>query len=189
MTQTTRFTAAEFRDESTFEVEFRPGRTLLFRRVSLAELLFTGYIPLPLAQAVESLEPISEDDSLTAEAQGAKLMARPAEERAALVDVARRWICVASVDPVFVLEDDGQPDHVPVRMLWKFEELMAIFRALKGQPLATDPNQVPAPLHGAAAADFRESDRGPAAAAVRAGEDVPPAPLGVDRPDVDLRHL
>lgn len=176
-----RVTAQGLRAESTPEIAIGPDRTIQVRRISLPELLFVGYIPLPLMQAVEALEQADITSPAT-------LFARPPEERAAILELAERWICAASVDPVFVMADDGDPAHAPVSTLL-FEEKMAAFSELKAladrpAPATEAPVSLPR-ITEAAAQEFRGTEPGAPAPAVPAGEDVSPTAEHVGAADVE----
>jgi hypothetical protein len=161
------------RAATEWEVEIRPGVTVLVRRASMATLLFSGQIPLPLTQALARLDP---------EITGQDLLSWDVEEREALLEALRLLACAVVVDPVVVREPDGDPAHLPVSY-FTLEELFAILNA---EPPSV-PSSVPR-LTEDDAARFRDAAPAADPPALPPGAPVPPAPVLVDSADVDLLH-
>jgi hypothetical protein len=90
------------------------------------------------------------------------------EHGRSLVDLLRTHACKVAIEPVLVMEDDGDPDHLPIRYL-DVPKLMAIWTATAVVP------QV-GPL---AAAEFRFDERPNDADAAPVSESVRPAPVVV----------
>jgi len=171
-----RLTAAVARAQLTWEVPLRDGLTVLLRRASMATLLMSGHLPLTLFRAVLVL-----DEGTSGEA----MLRAPEHEREAMLESLRAYACAVVVDPVVVREADDDPTHVPVEF-FTLEELLVILNARPPEAPA-EAADVPR-LTEDEAARFRGSAEAVATAAVPAGDDVSPAALGVDSPDVTIVH-
>lgn len=122
-----RLTAKKLRAVAEWEVELEGGDTVLMRRVDVVTAYMTGLLPMPLMVALGKIQASSEElrNNPTPEAME-KLSA---EEKAQAIELMRRYACAAIKDPVFVMEDDGHPDHCDI-MLLNSDQLLKIWNAV-----------------------------------------------------------
>src|SRR5688500_11162526 len=124
-----RITANELRAESEWDCEIAPGKTVRLRKIDLTSAYMMGYVTLPLMAAVGRLIELGKQVKENPE----KFAEVPDADRKDSMELMRRYACAACIDPVFVLEDDGNPDHVPVSLL-SGDQLVAIWKSGPPKP-------------------------------------------------------
>lgn len=173
-----RLTAQQLR-RTTYELELRPGWTIALRRSSMMTLLLSGKLPLPLLAAFGQLQRLSTSRAL-AESDPT--------ERELMLEALRWYACSVVADPVVVMTDDGNPDHVPVEV-FTAEELFAIGYADPPADVVEDPTAPEPVVTEDDLARFPGSGGGDATdVAPPTGEDVRPTPVAVAAAAVDLVH-
>jgi len=161
-----------FRKDRVVDVEIGDGLIVKARKLDLSTMMFEGLISLPLLAAVQrAVEP----DNVGEQAKRLALMSDP--DRLAMLDLLKRHAVKAVIEPVLTLEDDQNPDHLPVDMLG-IEALTQIFAATTIVPV----------VNAAEVARFRERTAILHGAPAPHGEDVRPAPEHVDTPTVELTY-
>lgn len=119
-----RFTARDLRTRNEWDVELEPGWTVHVRRLDMVSAYMQNLIPMPLMAALDRLraqsEKIARDPSL--------VMAVPQQDKEQTIELLRRYACAAVVDPHFVMEEDGDPDHAPITLL-SSEQLLKIWQS------------------------------------------------------------
>lgn len=138
------------------------------RREDMTMLLFEGRLPMPMLTAVQKM--IDMPNASPVE----RVEALGSEHGRALVDLLRQHVCRVSIDPVIVMEEDGNEDHLPVAFL-DTPKLMAIWIATAVVP---EVNQIQA-------ATFRPSARLNDAAPAPVRQNLPPVTISVDTPEFD----
>jgi hypothetical protein len=162
-----RLTAQEARADTEREVEIRPGKTVLIERRDLITMFLEGLLPMELLTAMQRLL----DQAPTFMENPAALASVPGEDRAAVVEMLRRFACLVVIDPVLVFEPDDEPNHLPVSKLTS-KELLAIWTEAHAM-MGIDVTKLEAARGGPEAAEqFRPQEPGPDVPAVSSGEAV-----------------
>jgi hypothetical protein len=159
------------RERHVVEIDMGQGQHVLARREDMTVMVFEGRIPMPLLVAVQKMI------EMPGASPTERLAALGEAHSRELVDVVREHAIKVVLQPVLVLEDDGNPDHLPVGLL-TLTQLIHIWSETAVVPLMT----------AQTAADFRAGARTPDAPVLPDGEAVQPAakPVVVPiRPDID----
>lgn len=122
-------TAADFRRRSQWTVDLEDGLTVTVRRVDLVNAYMENLIPLPLMSALDRLRAKTQEllENPTA------LVTVDPGEKAKSIELLRRYACAAIVEPTFVMEDDGNPDHVPITVL-SHDQLLRVWLSKPENP-------------------------------------------------------
>lgn len=160
-------TAKKAREKNELRIQISHDEYVLARKEDMTVLVFEGRVPMPVLNAVQKMIDMPE---ATDEQRIAALGAAHGQE---LVDVLRQHAVRVVVKPKLVMEEDDNPDHVPVTY-FDIPQLMAIW---------TETAIVPK-IGAAAAARFRLVPSPNDAPAVPDGETVQPAaePVADARP-------
>ena len=144
--------ARTVRAKNEVQVDLGDDTFIRARREDMTLLLFEGRVPMPMLTAVQKM--IDLPNATPAE----RVEALGSEHGRALVDLLRTHACRVAIEPVLVMEEDDNPDHLPVAFL-DTPKLMAIWQATAVVP---EVNQI-------AAATFRKRARldAPSSAPVR----------------------
>jgi len=158
------------RADNEVTIEFSDGTHVIAHKEDMTVLVFDGRVPMPMLQAVQKMIEMPESDPMGR-------IAALGDEGKSLVDVLRNHAVKVVISPVLVLEDDGNPDHLPVGYL-DIQQLMSIWQATAVVPQ----------VGVAAAARFRPRAAADDAHAVPDGAHVPPAtqPLAVAEPEREV---
>lgn len=148
--------------------------SVVMRRCDLMNEILAGKLETALLDHAVKLENLNRElDPLDAVHQLTDA------ERADTLYLFRRFACVAVQEPVLVMEDDGDPEHVVVSSLSN-RDLLTIWNAVPPPHVLPDPEQaLVAPVAGASAA---EVERFPVSAPPL---DLAEESLGADRPPVE----
>lgn len=168
-----RATAADFRRRGEWDVDL-DGLTVRVRRIDMATAYMHGWVPLPLMSALNRL--IDHGRRLTEDASF--IDAIPYEDKESALELMQRFACAAVIDPIFVMTDDGHPDHVPVTMLTS-DQLLLIWTS--GPPKNTAAEVTPPQADA-----FRQATKQAAAAAPN-GAEIPRQAVVVPDPVVAYR--
>jgi hypothetical protein len=153
--------AKALRAKGYWTLEVDPELTVELRRLDMVTLFMTGAIPMPLMASLSRAQEIRQKDGM----DDATFMSELGEDdKTNMLDLLRRYACLAVKSPPLVLVDDGNPEHVPVELLTG-PQLLTIWQALP--PDAQTPR-----LTEAQADEFRgpESGQAPAPAVPDGGE-------------------
>ena len=156
------------RDRNVVNVDIGNNQHVVARKEDMTVLIFDGRVPMPLLVAVQKM--IDMADASPTE----RLAALGAEHAAALVDVVRAHALEVVLRPKIVLEDDGNPDHLPIALL-DLTQLIKIWSATAVVPMVT----------AAQAAEFRASGSADDGDAARNGQDVSTAAQPVVVRDIE----
>ena len=164
-----------------FVLQVSAALTVLMKPIQMSDAFFQNLIPMPAAGVKEKFDQM-EKKLLLAQTEGdASGINQIFDEKEAgidMLDYMRRYACAAVIDPVIVMEDDGNEDHIPVTELSRLE-LMKIFNA---DPSGKEPPVVlPERLE-----EFRRSEPDPADSVAHDGEDVREAPKFLDHGDREV---
>ena len=154
--------ARKLRERNNVKVDMGDDTFVLCRREDMTMLVFEGRIPMPMLAAVQRM--IDMPNASPSE----RLAALGAEHGRTLIEVLREHACKVAIEPKIVMQDDGDPDHLPVDLL-DTQKLMAIWMTTALIP----------EVSAARAATFRQG---------RSANDAPPVPTGPTLPKV-TQHL
>lgn len=127
--------AAEFRRRSTFIVKVDDTLTVELKRSDMMTMLMNGAMPMPLIEAAMNFE-----REMTAAQKRRKEEGLPPQSTAEqyatmdknlvndMMTSMRHYAVIHCVNPVMVLKDDGDPNHLDVHLL-SASQLFAIFYA------------------------------------------------------------
>lgn len=134
-----RLSARERREAAKpLEIVISPGTTVLCQRTTLMACISSGLIPMHLLKMVAEMA--GNVEGKTPIEIAAQLSDEQGVEFTSMLD---RFACAVAIDPVIVMEDDGNADHLPVAQLDPREKL-SIFLGVSGQPNPLDaPAQEP----------------------------------------------
>ena len=153
--------ARTVRAKNEVQVDLGDDTFIRARREDMTLLLFEGRVPMPMLAAVQKM--IDLPNATPAE----RVESLGSEHGRALVDLLRNHACRVAIEPVIVMDEDGNPDHLPVAFL-DTPKLMMIWQATAVVP-EVNPSQ---------AATFRG----------RASVDAPPpAPVKQNLPSRTIR--
>lgn len=120
----TRLTAAYLRSRAEWDVELEDGMTVRCRRLDLVTAYMTNLLPQPLMNALGRLrkhhELLQQDPT--------NILAIPAKDQEDTVALLRLYAVHCIIDPIFVLEDDDDPTHVPVAVLTS-DQLLKVWQS------------------------------------------------------------
>ena len=161
----------DFRTANTYPYELptRPGKVFILRRVDPFDLFMNGIITMPLLNTLQDLDKLQS----TIRKNDKWMLEIGDEDKQTLMASMREWAREIVVAPRLVDADDGDPAHLPIRLL-TFQDLTCLMYASPGA-------QAKGRLSEADAARFRHAQPQIDAPDPRAGENVP------DRPAL-LRH-
>jgi len=142
--------------------------------VDMVDAFMGNIIPMPATSTKEKFDEMEERLKRAQTHGDFSAVAEALEEEGSesMMEYLRRYALAAVIDPVLVLEDDGDENHIPVTELTRFE-LLNIFNA--------EPNQQEAPVVSPERLEeFRGQQPAPAGDAAPAREDVRPETELVD---------
>lgn len=154
----------KYREKNELEIDLGDGTHVVARKEDMTLLVFEGRVPMPMLTAVQKMIEMpnaSAVERIQALGDGGK----------DLVRVLREHACKVVLKPILVMEDDGNPEHLPIQYL-DVNQLMVIWSATAVVPQ----------IGVAAAARFRPRVAADDDPAVPAREDVQPAPEPVGVP-------
>jgi hypothetical protein len=127
--------AADFRRRSTFIFRVDDSLTVELKRSDMMTMLMNGAMPMPMIEAAMNFE-----REMTAAQQKRKEQGLPLQTTAEqygsmdknlvndMMTSMRHYAVLHCMNPVMVLKDDGNPDHLDVNLL-NASQLFAIFYA------------------------------------------------------------
>jgi hypothetical protein len=151
----------ERRRNRLIRVPLEDGTYVEARRVDMTTLVFEGLVPMPLLAAAQKL---TGHDAEPMDAFGQM----DDDTKSGFMTTLRRYAVKAVVNPVVVLQDNGNDDHMAVED-FSFTELITIWNATAHVPLVTP----------AAAERFRVRPQQLSPVDVPPREDVRPSPAPV----------
>ena len=102
--------ARKVRTDNEVLVDLGDDTQIRCRREDMTLLVFEGRIPMPMLVAVQKM--LDMPDATPVE----RVEALGIEHGKMLVDVLREHACKVAIDPILVMEDDGNPDHLPIEL-------------------------------------------------------------------------
>ena len=155
--------AADVQAASRVDVPLSRGLVVAIEARDVQMLFLDGIIKLPLLQALYRV--LAQETVLD---HGREAIGQLSQEDMQLtVETLREFACAVVVEPVFVMDPDGDPVHADVRML-SMADLLAIWR--RGREVLGLKE-----VEAAISERFRRASRPTTGAAVPAGQDVRPA--------------
>lgn len=149
--------ARRVREEQIIDVDLGGGEFIRARKCDFSTMLFEGMIATPIMMAAQKFienreqSPADRMDDLD---EG---------ERQAMLEVMRHHAVNVSIEPVIVIHEDGNDDHLPVELL-TFPQLLAIWNQTAVTPR----------VGAAEAATFRRHQRPITESLLRPGKVVRP---------------
>lgn len=125
-----RITAKELRARHEWDVEIEPDWTVHVRRVDFVAAYLADQIPMRLMTALDRLK--KQSDVLREDPTN--IIGVPQQDKEDTLELLRRYVCLAVVDPIFVMPpkdgepEDSSPDHVNVTIL-SSTQLLAIWQS------------------------------------------------------------
>jgi len=178
------------RKSKNFLHRVSPELVVRIRRMTMTTMVMEGLIPMKLLQAAQKFEQLTDAVNKGIATDGTNGGAAALADFDGTItkeslDFLRHYASVVVVEPKIVMEDDGNPDHLPVTEL-EAEELMGIF-------YATPPDQSEKEKEVVLTTEAAEDFRGKAwpefaTPAVRPVEDVPATPEFLDLPEREAIH-
>jgi hypothetical protein len=153
--------ARKVRAANEVKVDLGDDTFVRCRKEDMTLLLFEGRVPMPMLAAVQKMI------DLPNASPAQRVEALGAEHGRALVDLLRQHACRVSIEPLIVMQDDGDDNHLPVSFL-DTPKLMLIWQATAVVP----------EVNPAQAASFRAGER---------VDDAPPAPVRQNLPRKTIR--
>lgn len=161
--------ARKVRANNQVKVDLGDDTFILARREDMTLLVFEGRVPMPMLSAVQKM--IEMPGATPAE----RIAALGSEHGRTLVEVLREHACKVALEPIIVMQEDGNEDHLPVTLLGT-QKLMAIWMATA---------MIPEVSH-AEAATFRVAGSPDDAPAVPTGPSLPKTTIRMDTPEVEF---
>lgn len=161
--------AKKARDSNQIQVDLGDGTYILCRREDMTLLVFEGRVPMPMLAAVQKMIDMPNASPVD------RIAALGSEHGRTLVEVLREHVCKVAIDPVIVMQDDGNPDHLPVQFL-DTQKLMTVW--MKTAVIPEVSNE--------AAATFRQGGSTNDAPPVPNEPTLPPVTQHVDTPEVEF---
>jgi hypothetical protein len=167
------------RKKKPFLVQASPDLTVLVKPVEMAEAFFGNLSPMPATAVRAKFEEMQKRlESGDTQAISAVFSESEDDSEFNMLSFLRRYVCAAVVEPKIVMEDDGNPEHIPVTELSRLE-LLNIWNAdpAEKEPPVMDPERVE---------EFRGSEPEQDDPAPHARKDVRPETKLVDAGDREI---
>lgn len=171
-----RIKASDYRKAQEAEVEFAPGKTVLVKRRDLVTLFVEGKLPLTMVGEMRKMLATAMDVMDDPE----KLAEYIQQDRSDLLEMMRKFVVACVADPVLVMEEDDDPDHLDVHV-FEIHELLAIWKGtfeLMGIDANSEAASVAARFRRAVGALKDRADVPTASRASTTKQLVPPAAKG-----------
>lgn len=181
--------ARERRGASTYLFKVSPKLTVRMRRLDITTMVLQNLIPFNLLKAANKFEEMARNLAtvaptvLDSEGNGGEDAINELEkidpgQLQDMMEFLRHYAIVIIAEPKITMEDDGNPDHLPVSEL-DGDELMAIFYSRPPEGMGKEPTQ----LTVAEAEEFRRPEPTVADSSVPDGEAVRAEAKLVDTPE------
>lgn len=122
--------ARDRKGKNSYLLELTDGFVVRIRKMDPMQMIFEGLLSLPMLRAAQKFEDIQAKFSSNDEAEKEKATEDflKAEEKEQFLHMLRDYACKHVIEPVVVMEEDGNPDHLPVSE-FELSELLAIFNS------------------------------------------------------------
>ena len=114
--------ARKMREQNEVHVDLGDDTFIRARREDMTSLLLEGRVPMPMLAAVQKMIDMPSASPLE------RIEALGQDGGRTLLEVVREHACKVAIEPLIVMVDDGNPDHLPVALL-DTPKLMAIWTA------------------------------------------------------------